>query len=197
MKTAATASRYPSDWSKDGRFIAYREVADLWVVNVDGERTPSVFLKTPFTETQAKFSPDVRWMAYASDESGRMEVYVRPFPQGDGKWKVSINGGDLPQWRSDGKEIFFTSPSQVGAVTVAAVGDRLEFGKPTPLFSMRSPGTNGVLEQYATSGNSGRRWDILPDGRFVMARGADVSSTREIVLVQHWFEEVKRLLATR
>jgi WD40 repeat protein len=189
-----------TSWSPDGRHLAYTvqrgSEHDIWVLSVGDTVEAQPLLSARYSEHSPSFSPDGRWLAYVSDESGRAEVWVKQYPQGD-RFPVSNGGGNGPLWRRDGKEIFFTSPSQVVAVTVAAVGDRLEFGKPTPLFSMRSPGTNGVLEQYATSGNSGRRWDILPDGRFVMARGADVSSTREIVLVQHWFEEVKRLLATR
>jgi len=152
-------------------------------------------LNNPSSEYSPAFSPDGRWLAYVSVESGRAEVYVRRYPQGD-RFTVSTGGGTGPLWRRDGKETFFTGQDQgegkVMAVSVTAVGDRLELGKPTPLFAMRTPGSNGVLEQYAGSSNGGLRWGILPDGRFVMERGADVSSTREIVLVQHWFDELRR-----
>jgi Tol biopolymer transport system component len=152
-------------------------------------------LNAPYSEYSPSFSPDGRWLAYVSDESGRAEVYVRRYLQGD-RFTVSTGGGNGPLWRRDGKEIFFQGQDQgegkVMAVAVTAVGDRLELGKPTPLFTMRSPGSNGVLDQYAGSNNQGLRYGLLPDGRFVMERGASSSSTREIVLVQHWFDELRR-----
>ncbi|MBL8220145.1 MAG: serine/threonine-protein kinase, partial [Bryobacterales bacterium] len=94
--------RVAGDWSRDGRTVVYRVSRDRWVVNMDGERVPSIFLRTPFDEVHAKFSPDGPWIAYASDESGKMEVYARPFPGGAGKWKISGSGGTSPRWSHKG-----------------------------------------------------------------------------------------------
>jgi Tol biopolymer transport system component len=116
-------AKYPSDWSRDGRYLLYTQNdpktrADLWILSDPLGKpggTPFPFLRTEFNESQGQFSPDSRWIAYASDESGRgqFEVYVRPFPSGVGKWKVSSNGGREPRWRRDGKELFYLQPDGV------------------------------------------------------------------------------------
>jgi hypothetical protein len=160
------------------------------------------FLKSAASEYSPTFSPDGRWLAYASDESGRVEVYVQQYPQGE-RLAVSTGGGNDPVWRRDGKELFFHG-SDAGALKMMAVsvtpdGASLRLGKPTPLFDLRAPGPTGVIEQYVgrVGVNSGAGYDILPDGRFVMVRGADPTGTREIVLVQNFFEELKRLVPTK
>jgi Tol biopolymer transport system component len=106
--------KFVSDWSRDGRFIVYSEADpktryDLWILPIDGAtaRSPIRFLESDFNETLGQLSPDVHWMAYTSDESGQREVYVRPFPSGDGQWKVSTAGGEQPRWRADGRELYF------------------------------------------------------------------------------------------
>ena len=166
-----------------------------------GTTTATPFLNSAASEYSPKFSPDGRWLAYASDESGRVEVYVRPYPQGE-RFAVSTGGGNGPVWRPDGREIFFQELSggvaKLMAVPVTPEGDALRLGKPVPLFDLRGPGPTGVIEEYAGSGNAGAGYDILPDGkRFVMVRGADPQGAREIVLVQNWFEELKRLVPSK
>ena len=101
-------------WSADGRFILYTlgesgSNPDVWVLPLEGDRKPFPFLQTPFKETQARFSPNGRWVAYVSNESGRNEVYVQTFPASGGKWPVSTKGGTSPLWRGDGKELFYDS----------------------------------------------------------------------------------------
>jgi serine/threonine protein kinase len=147
--------KYPSDWSRDGRYLLYKEVdpktrGDLWILpdpsGKSGGGTPVPFLRTEFIESQGQFSPDGRWIAYASDESGhgQFEVYVRPFPSGAGKWKVSSNGGLEPRWRSDGKELFYLEPDGLIHRLMAApipTGSRLDFKADAPkaLFAFRGP----------------------------------------------------------
>jgi hypothetical protein len=107
-----TAKR-PEDWSLDERFVLYSNFDsktnqfDLWVLPMFGDRQPVGFLTTPFDEKQAKFSPDGRWVAYCSSESGRDEVYVQSFPVAGNKVLISTNGGTEPRWRRDGKELFY------------------------------------------------------------------------------------------
>jgi Tol biopolymer transport system component len=108
---------FANDWSRDGRFLLFYSIdpqsnRDLWVAPLGGDRKPWVFLKTNFDERWAQFSPDGRWVAYMSNESGRDEIYVRPFVEGGsgpttGQWQVSTAGGIHPAWRRDGKELYY------------------------------------------------------------------------------------------
>src|SRR4029453_15396759 len=102
----------PLDWSEDGKFILYTEVSpktdnDIWILPLFGDQKATPYLQNKFSEAQARFSPDGRWVAYTSNESGSFEVYVQSFPPSGGKWQISTNGGSQPQWRHDGKELFF------------------------------------------------------------------------------------------
>ena len=132
------------DWSRDGRFLMYSErnsqgLNELWVLPMsgDGERKPIPFLRANFDQREGKFSPDGRWAAYRSTESGRSEIYVRPFPPppgGGGKWMVSQGGGNLPRWRRDGKELFYVMDGQVMVSEVNASGSAFQRGTPKLLF---------------------------------------------------------------
>jgi Tol biopolymer transport system component len=128
LLVASDQIKTPLSWSADGRYLLYRSndtqsSGNLWFVPMMGDRTPSVFLETPFRESQGVFSPDGRWVAYQSDESGRGEIYVRPFPPGAtstaarGQWQVSTEGGINPVWRPDGKEVYYLNPA--GAMMAA------------------------------------------------------------------------------
>jgi Tol biopolymer transport system component len=99
----------PSDWSSDGKYILFtkwdnKTKLDLWAVPTAGDRKPAIFLQTPFDEAEGQFSPNVRWVAYSSFETGRAEVYVQPFPTAAGRWQISTAGGRTPRWRRNGKE---------------------------------------------------------------------------------------------
>ncbi len=161
----------PSDWSRDGRYLAFglsrpTTMGDIEILPIGGDRKPISFVRTPANERNAQFSPDGRWIAYASNESGRYEVYVQGFvppgPQGDGgassgKWQVSGNGGDQPRWRRDGKELFYVAID--GRLMGAGVrlGATFERGIPEPLFQtpMRVRPVAGY--DYAVS-SDGRRF---------------------------------------
>src|SRR5262249_59739421 len=127
-------------WSRDGRWIVYTELDpktryDIWVVPMDaGAKKPVPFLHSEFNELHGQLSPDSHWMAYTSDESGRHEVYVSPFPAGDGKTKISIAGGEQPRWRGDGRELFFVGgDGKMMAVAVTAKAG------PNPTFEGAAP----------------------------------------------------------
>jgi len=114
-----------------------RASAGLWVLPLFGERKPFPFTHTPFTELFGEISPDGRWLAYHSTESGRSEVYVRPFPSGSGKWPVSTDGGVYMRWRRDGKELFYVnnvSGSPLMAVPIQTDGSTFRAGIPRVLF---------------------------------------------------------------
>jgi Tol biopolymer transport system component len=155
---------FPQSWSADGRFIAYSAIqpntgADIWLFPTTGDRTPLPFLQTAFDERNARISPDGRWMAYSSNESGSDSVYVTRFPQAGAKWSVSPEGGSFPIWRRDGRELFYRAPSgQLMAVPIAE-GSEFQPGVAIPLFNPSSAvGSLGL----------GTFYDVAPDGQFLI-----------------------------
>ena len=110
-------------WSPDGQLLAFVEVnpttgQDIWVLRL-GDRKAQPFLRTPFNEAAPRFSPDGRWLAYISDESGRYEIYVQPYPGPGGKWQISTEGGTEPVWNRNGRELFYRSGDKMMAVDIA------------------------------------------------------------------------------
>ena len=96
-------------WSPDGKLLVYWQLGgagDIWYVPLTGEKKPIPILQTPFAEVFAQVSPDGKWLAYQSNETGRAEIYIKPFPEGPGKWQVSTDGGIWPRWRRDGKGLY-------------------------------------------------------------------------------------------
>ena len=187
-------------WSADGRFLLYHSQdpqtnTDIWVVPMVGDRTPSVFLKTAFREAYGEFSPDGRWVAYQSNESGRMEIYVRPFvppgaaapaAAGGGQWQVSTAGGIHPVWRPDGKELYYLN--QAGAMMAAPItvtGATFAPGAPVTLF-LTPRIVGGVVDAQ-----QGRQYDVAPDGRFLINTELDNASA-PITLIQNWNPEAKK-----
>jgi eukaryotic-like serine/threonine-protein kinase len=137
--------KVPNSWSADGHFLLYGEdnpktARDLWALPMRGDRKPIPVVNSPFYEGNGEFSPDGRWVAYHSNESGRFEIYVVPFPAGGGKWQIST-GGISPRWRRDGKELFFIAPDgQMMAPTVSAAGTSFEAAPRVALFQTRIVG---------------------------------------------------------
>ena len=114
---------------------------DLWTQPLTGDGKPSPWLNTPFTETLGQFSPDGRWVAYQSNESGPFEIYVQPFPAANAKWQISTEGGTMPRWRADGKELFFIAPdAKLMAAAVTASDATFEAAPPVALFQTRIVG---------------------------------------------------------
>jgi Tol biopolymer transport system component len=195
---ASDEAKIPTSWSADGRFLLYfstdpQTESDLWVVPMVGDRTPSVFLKTPFSEQWGVFSPDGRWVAYESNESGRIEIYVRPFVRPGaaagalvgGQWQVSTAGGVFPAWRRDGKELYYLNPAgALMAAPITVTGATLEPGAPVALFPTHISG-GGVDDRQ------GRQYDVAPDGRFLINTELD-SATAPITLLQNWNPEAKK-----
>src|SRR5262249_41768225 len=135
---------YPLDWSADGRFLLIgvsdpKTRNDLWVLPLDGSRNPKPLLQTPFNEWEARISPDGRFVAYTSDESGRAEVYVRPFPSMAEKWQVSTHGGTKPLWRRDGKELLYLADDRKLMSVELKKGSGFETSAPRALFQTRTP----------------------------------------------------------
>ncbi len=170
-------------------FVHVRDNAhyDVWILPIEGERKPVPFLETPFRDLAAQFSPDGRWIAYLSDESGRLEVYVRSYPGPGPRHQISANGGFDPLWARDGKEIFYRTDDDKMMVVPVQLTPEFEAGKPKMLFEGRFP----------TQHNEVLRYDITPDGqRFVMVESEEESLPTEIVVLLNWFQELKRLVST-
>ena len=176
--------KFLSDWSPDGNVLAYHEGSQsgwaIWMLPRNGDRRPHRFRKSEFSEREPSFSPDGKWLAYCSNESGEYKVYVVPFPGPGGKWQVSPAGGCNPRWRRDGKEIFYFSPdNKVMSAEVKTGGSKFEVGAVHALFETRSYGIFG-------------RYDVTADGqRFIVPYEAG-KPTAAITLVVNWDAELKK-----
>jgi serine/threonine protein kinase/Tol biopolymer transport system component len=186
--TTTDYTHLPNSFSTDGQLLAFQENnpqtgRDIWVLRLtDRKREP--FLRTPFQETAPKFSLDGRWLAYSSDESGRAEVYVQPYPGPGGRWQISTEGGQEPVWAPKGRELFYRSGSKIIAVEVDTKSG-FSPGTPRMLFEGAYLPTPFVVPDY----------DVSPDGqRFLMLKPAETqtSALTQINVVLNWFEELKR-----
>ncbi len=175
---------YVTDWSRDGLFLAYTDLAtttnsDLWVLPLSGDRKPVHFLQTPFNEDNAVFSPNGRWIAYDSDESGRPEVYVRPFPAAGGRYPVSRAGGTQPMWRNDSQELYFLTLDGTLMSASISTAKNLEAGVPKTLFPTGNiyNGTIGMRRGYAVTKDGKQFLAIIPEQR---------TSSSLITVVVNW-----------
>jgi len=155
-------------------------------------RKPFPVLHSSFDEIEGQFSPDGRWLAYASNESGRYEIYIRTFPEAGGKWQVSVAGGVQPRWRRDGRELFYVAPDgRLMVVPIRLTPDThaLDAGPPVLLFPTRfATGAN-----IAAAGFLARaQYAVAPDGRFLMNIAADDRATSPITTVQNWTVGLKK-----
>src|SRR2546427_808740 len=181
----SSENKFSEDQSPDGRFLLYFLAnppnADLWVLPLQGKRKPFSFLSTEFNERKAKFSPDGRWVAYQSNQSGREEVYIRPFPPGPGgQWQVSTEGDIWPRWRRDGKELYYIAPdARLMAVAITSNGDTLDPGKPVTLFQTRIVGGGSDFGRAA-------EYDVAPDGRFLINTVLENTTATPITLILNW-----------
>ena len=189
--TTSDCHQVPGSFTPDGATLAFVDVCPdtgghISLLNMK-TRQVSPFLNTTAIESYPEVSPDGRWIAYSSTESGRWEVYVRPFPGPGGKWQISSDGGIMPLWSRDGKELFYTSTNEQDYLVVEVRMDGSFFaGKPRLLFTSR---------QFAVGAPS-HTWDVSPDGQhFLMTRFGDrtPNPVTEMILVQNWFEELWRL----
>jgi Tol biopolymer transport system component len=184
--------RYPDSFSPDGKVLAYRESnpktgSDLWLLPLEGDRKPVVFLQTPHNEDLASFSPDGRWLAYQSDESGRFEAYAQSYGGAAFKVQVSTNGGRRPVWSRDGKELFYREGTKMMAVSVASRPESLAVGKPVLLFDDHDQSS------MVSNLDSSTTFDVNPDGRrFLVMRPDPNPAPIQMQVVLNWFEELKR-----
>ncbi len=183
------ADKFASSWSPDGKYLAFNQSdpnvtdrTDIWFLPLSADRKPTRFLGTPFDEGAARFSSDGRWIAYVSDESGRNEVYVVPFPVPNGKWQISTTGGDEPRWANDGKELYYLAPdSKLMVARVSGSEKSFEVIDVNPLF-----GTKLSLE-------IGSKYDVSPDAkRFLTNSSLERGTVSPITLVVNWTAAVQR-----
>jgi serine/threonine protein kinase len=183
---------FPLDWSHDGRFLLFARMdpktgIDLWVLPLDGERKAVPFVCTSFESDNGQFSPDGRWVAYQSDESGRVEIYVQQFPDRGSKWMISIGGGIAPRWRRDGKEIFYIAPDgRLMSVPIRSAGQSLKAGAPIPLFETR-------IVYGGTTVRQKHQYAVAPNGRrFLINVIADEETISPITVVTNWTRALKK-----
>ncbi|MBZ5589864.1 MAG: serine/threonine-protein kinase [Acidobacteriia bacterium] len=182
--------KYCTDWSRDGRFLAFSQLdpkgvtgADIWVLPLFGDRKPYPFLATKFNEGNGMFSPDGRWLAYQSNESGRPEIYITPFPQGGGKWQVSQGGGVTASWKVDGQGLYFATPDgRLMEASVGSKGPAVEVGTPHEYSKAMMAAPNPGAWSYA----------VAPKGDRVLVVQSEKSSAVPLTLVTNWTEGLKR-----
>jgi eukaryotic-like serine/threonine-protein kinase len=189
--------KYPSDWSRDGRYLLYTEVdpktrGDLWILPdpsaKPGGEKPVSFLRTEFMESQGQFSPDGRWIAYVSDQSGQFEVYVRPFPAAAGQVRVSSTGGREPRWSRDGKELFYLElvgvMRRLMTVPIRSGSNKVfDVGAPKPLFEFR--GIGFIPQSNAFS------YSVAGSGQRFLARNEASTAEPTLNVILNWEKAAK------
>ncbi len=191
---------WPSDWSDDGSLLAHTAWARptggarVAILPLSGDAEPELVAATPgVNEMQPALSPNNRWIAYTSDETGIEEVYVRPYPPADGVSPISVAGGGQPRWRADGRELYFRSDEGIMAVAVETDGATFRHDRPRRLFEGLFRGDAAGME----IAGSGVHWsyDVSSDGeRCVMFPAAGDDGLGDAVIVSNWFEELRRLV---
>jgi Tol biopolymer transport system component len=191
LSPADGISQNLDDWSPDGRYLIFSKGTpstgngtDLWILPLFGDGKPLPYYAGPGNQAYAQFSPDGKWVAYASDESGTQEIYVAPFPWTGAKWQISTGGGHLPRWRRDGKEIYFDTPGidWEFAAEVSAQGTSFQVGEIKRIFEVSNLSPSVVPAQYAVTG----------DGQRFLLNTTGVSGKLPLTVIQNWTSELKR-----
>jgi Tol biopolymer transport system component len=176
--------KFPNDWSRDGKYILYTRHADLWFENLP-KLEKSLFLKAPSLLRNGQFSPDGKWVAYASNETGKWEIYVTSFPEPRGKWQISVGGGEQPRWRSDGRELFYLSTdSKVMAVPVTT-GANFEARTPVALFQATPRQPIPIFDLFV--------YDVSRDGqRFLINTQVKQAESAPMSIVLNWTAKLNK-----
>ena len=190
-----TYYNFPTGWSQDGQFLVFSKgssfisptsiTSDLWALPIQGDQQPFSLLQTPARERNGRVSPNGRWIAYQSDESGAEEVWVAPFPGVENRVRVSIEGGSFPRWSRDGTEIFYLAGDNMLMVaSVTEDGGRFGVGTVQPLFELRPrPARPGMV----AAAGAGYPYDVAPDGqRFLVNMAQGEPTPSQITVVLNW-----------
>jgi serine/threonine protein kinase len=187
-------SKVVSQWSHDGKYLVYDKAEvktgrDLWVFSVgdapSADHKPKLFLQTPFDEFQAQISPDGHWMSYTSTSTGTDEIFVQPFPTGEGKWKVSTSGGTAARWRGDSKELYYVAADNKMMAVAVKVASRAK-----PSFEAGTP--EALFDSHMLTGNTIHQYDVTSDGkRFLINTVAEGGSMPELTVVVNWHASTK------
>jgi eukaryotic-like serine/threonine-protein kinase len=169
--------RFPTDWSRDGKYVLYDRGADVWFVTIP-ELRAAQFLKAASTSKNGRFSPDGKWVAYSSNESGRWEIYVTSFPEAHGKWQVSNAGGDQAKWRGDGKELFYLSPDGKIMAVAVKTGANFDAGSPTVLFQANPREMLATSERFS--------YDVSQDGQKFLINTQLKTAMTPMSVVLNW-----------
>jgi hypothetical protein len=179
--------KFPLDVSPDGRFLLFRmddpkTGQDMWLLPLTGERQPKLFVQTPFADNGGRFSPDGKWIAYFSTESGTSQIYVQPFPATGARWQVSVDGGTSVAWGNGGKELFFIGSSNRVMSVEVSPGSEFRAGIPKPLFQISALPSNSV----------GLRFSATKDGqRFLLPVNA-TDSDNPLTVLLNWTGTLKK-----
>jgi Tol biopolymer transport system component len=181
---ATEVDKYPNGWSRDGKYVLYTEGSDMKYLTFP-ETKSTVFLKSPATCKNAQFSPDGRWVAYASNETGKWEIYVTSFPEARGKWQISTAGGEQPRWRGDGKEMFYLSPDMKMMAVPVKTGEGFDAGAPAALFQANPREILATSEQVI--------YDVDQSGqRFLINTQVKSTETHPITVILDWDAGLKK-----
>jgi len=176
--------KVPNDWSRDGKYILETRGTDLWFVTLP-ELKSREFMKAASVLTNGQFSPDGKWVTYASNETGRWEIYVTSFPESRGKWQVSTGGGEQPRWRSDGKELFYLSSEGKMMAAPVTIATNFDAGTPVALFqpNLRQPASSRDLFVY----------DVSRDGqRFLILTQVKQAETAPMSVILNWAAKLNK-----
>lgn len=176
--------KYPTDWSRNGKYILYTRGAELWFVALP-ELKSNLFLKASSVLRNGQFSPDGKWVAYASNETDKWEIYVTSFPGAQGKWQVSTGGGEQPRWRGDGKELFYLSSDAKMMAAPVTTGANFDAGTPVALFQATPRPPVLVYDLFV--------YDVSRDGqRFLINTPVKQAETAPMSVVLNWPAKLRK-----
>ncbi len=188
IETGATGA-FPTSWSLDGRLLVYAAAGsktsyDLWTLPLDGDRTPRPLLQSSFIETQGQLSPDGRWIAYTTDETGTREVWVQSVPPSGARWQISTDSGSEPRWRRDGGELYYIAGNGIlMAVSIKTTLTTFAPAAPQPLFQTRRPFSSPLHTNYSPAAD-GQRF-------LINTVAGDVPPPTPITVFLNWSEGLK------